>query len=487
MNKRIVISTTGYILLAEAGLMLLPALVALYYRDNSFGFLLLSAGICALFGMILRLFKPVNTAIYAREGFVIVSLSWLLMSAFGALPFYLSGAIPNYIDAFFETVSGFTTTGATILMQVEPLGPGLLFWRSFTHWIGGMGVLVFVLLILPLGGERSIHLMRAEVPGPIAGKLVPRMRNTAKILYFMYFGLTLLETLLLVLGGMSLYDSLIAAFSTAGTGGYLNYSDNIAHFNSPYIEYVIGIFMLLFGVNFNLYYLILIKKAKQVFKNEEFRAYFCIVAISVILITVNIFNTCGSFSESFRLAFFHTASIITTTGFISADYMQWPLFSQVLLLTLMFIGACAGSTGGGMKVSRILLLFRSCRQGISRMLHPNAVTTVHMDKKPVDVSVLRDVSVYLVCYLLIFCASFLALSLDSFSIETSFSSVASCMNNVGPCMGEIGAVGNYSGYNWFSKLVLSMDMFFGRLEIFPLLILFSPSVWNPNYKTWRRR
>lgn len=478
MNKRMVLHTTGYILLAEAVLMLIPTAVSMYYGEETVLAFLLSAGICAIFALILQAFKPRSTAIYAKEGFVIVSLSWLLMSAFGALPFVISGGIPNYIDAFFETVSGFTTTGATILPEVEVLGQGLLFWRSFTHWIGGMGVLVFVLVILPLGGERSIHLMRAEVPGPTAGKLVPKMRNTAKILYLMYIGLTLLEILLLLAGGMGLYDSFITAFGTAGTGGFLNYTDSVAHFGNPYFEYVISVFMLLFGVNFNLYYLILIKKGREVFKNNEFRAYILIIVFSVAAVTLNLRANYESYSEAFRYALFQVSSIMTTTGYVTADFNLWPQFSRALLVLLMFIGACAGSTGGGMKVSRVVIYLRICKQGIARMLHPRAVTTVHMDRKPLEASVLRDTSVYLISYVMIAALSVLLLSLDGLSYETNFSAMAACLNNVGPGLDLVGATGNYSGFTVLSKLVLSMDMLFGRLEIFPMLILFSPSVWK---------
>lgn len=486
MNKRVVFNTTGYILLAEAALLLLPALVAGIYGESTVSSFLISAGVCGLGGLGLRFFKPESTAIYAKEGFVIVALSWLLMSVFGALPFVISGYIPNYIDALFETVSGFSTTGATILSDVEALGKGLLFWRSLTHWIGGMGVLVFVLVVLPLGGERSMHIMRAEVPGPTAGKLVPKMRNTAKLLYLMYFGLTILEIVFLLAGGMGFYDSVIAAFGTAGTGGFLNYSASIAHFNSPYFEYVIGIFMLLFGVNFNLYYLILIRKGREIFKNEELRVYLAIVAVCVAAITVNIRNVYDSLEAAFRYAFFQVAAVITTTGYITADYGVWPQFSRTLLLTIMFIGACAGSTGGGMKISRIMLLLKSCKQGISRMLHPKAVTTVQLEKKPVEASVVRDASVYLICFALICVISILLLSADRFDFETDFSVVVSCMNNVGPAMGSIGATGSYGDFSALSKLVLSMDMLFGRLEIFPMLILFSPSVWK-THSVGRRR
>lgn len=488
MNKRAVFHTTGYIMLAEAALMLLPTLVAWGYGEHSALSLLISAGICGVAGLILlAAFRTKRTAIYAKEGFVIVALSWLLMSLFGALPFFISGRIPSYIDAFFETVSGFTTTGATILNDVESLGRGLLFWRSLTHWIGGMGVLVFLLVVLPLGGDRSIHIMRAEVPGPTAGKLVPKMRNTAKILYLMYFGLTILEIIMLLCGGMNLYDSIITSFGTAGTGGFSNYTDSIAHFNSPFLEYVIGVFMLLFGINFNLYYLILIKKGREVLKSEELRVYLAIVLVSVAAITVNTLNIYSNLSEAFRYAFFQVSSIITTTGFITSDYGVWPQLSKTILIVLMIVGACAGSTGGGIKVSRVMLLLRNCKQGISQMLHPKAVTTVQLDGKPVDRSVLQSAGVYFICYALICVISIMALSFDASDFETDFSVVISCLNNVGPAMGIIGATNSYFDFTVFSKLVLSMDMLFGRLEIFPMLILFSPTVWKINASGRRSR
>ena len=488
MNKRAVFHTTGYIMLAEAALMLLPTLVAWGYGERTALSLLISAAICGVAGLILlAASKTKSTAIYAKEGFVIVALSWVLMSLFGALPFFISGRIPSYMDAFFETVSGFSTTGATILNDVESLGKGLLFWRSLTHWIGGMGVLVFLLVVLPLGGDRSIHIMRAEVPGPTAGKLVPKMRNTAQILYLMYFGLTILEMIMLLCGGMGLYDSVITAFSTAGTGGFSNYSDSIAHFNSPYFDYVIGVFMLLFGVNFNLYYLILIKKGRSVLRNEELRVYLVIILVSVAAITVNTLNIYNSISEAFRYAFFQVSSIITTTGFITADYGIWPQLSKTIIIALMIVGACAGSTGGGMKVSRVMLLLKSCKQGISQMLHPKAVTTVQLDGKPVDRTVLQSAEVYLICYALICAISMLALSFDATDFETDFTVVISCLNNVGPAMGSIGATNSYFDFSIFSKLVLSMDMLFGRLEIFPMLILFSPAVWKINTPVRRSR
>lgn len=482
MNKRMVCRTTGYILMMEAALMLLPAIVASLYDGRDLGALLLSAAITGVAGFCMRAVKPRTKSIYAREGFAIVALSWILMSVFGSLPFIISGAIPNVVDALFETVSGFSTTGATILNRVELLSHGLLFWRSFTHWIGGMGVLVFVLVILPLGGERNIHLVRAEVPGPTKGKLVPKMRNTAKILYAIYCGMTLLEVILLCCGGMSVFDAFIHAFGTAGTGGFSSHTESIAYFNSAYIDTVIGVFMLLFGVNFNLYYLLLIKQGRQAFKNEELKYYFAIVAVAVLAISLNLIGNYPSYLEALRHSFFQVSSIMTTTGYVTADFNVWPQFARALLVLLMFIGACASSTGGGMKVSRCMLLYRMGKRGIKHMIHPRSVATVHMDDRPVDEGVLRDACVYLVFYLGIAGISVVLLSFDNLSFETNFSAMAACINNVGPGLDIVGATGNYAGFSVLSKIILSFDMLVGRLEIFPILILFAPSIWKRNAK-----
>ena len=473
-----VLHTTGSILILEAALLLLPAVVGVIYSDPTTGAILISAGITAAAGLLLYAVRPQTKTIYAREGFIIVALSWILLSCCGALPFLISGRIPRFVDAFFETVSGFTTTGATILRVVEPLGYALLFWRSFTHWVGGMGVLVFCLVIVPMGGTRSIHIMRAEVPGPTKNKLVPKLRSTARILYGIYFGMTAIEVILLCAGGMPLYDSLINSFGSAGTGGFSCKTLSIAAYNSPYAEMVISVFMLMFGVNFNLYYLILIKRGREAFKSEELRTYLAIVAFSVITIALNIRGEYADYVQAFRFSFFQVSSIITTTGFSTTDFNLWPQYSRMLLVLLMFIGACASSTGGGIKVSRILLLSRMAKQGLRRMVHPHAVTIVQMDGKSVDSAVLYSSSVYLVLYVIIAAASTLILSADNFSFETNFSAMAACFNNVGPGLDIVGAAGNYGDFSPISKLVLSFDMLAGRLEIFPLLILFSPDAWK---------
>lgn len=478
MNRRFVFRTIGLILMVEAGLMALSIIVGLIYHDQYTISLVIAAAITFCVGFLLHLIKASDTAVYARDGFAIVALSWVIMSIFGGLPFIISGTIPSFVDAFFETVSGFTTTGATILNEVEPLGYALLFWRSFTHWIGGMGVLVFVLVIVPLGGQRSIHIVRAEVPGPTSDKLVPRMSSTARILYAIYSVMTILEVIILFAGGMPLYDCFINAFGTAGTGGFSCHTESIAVYNSAYADTVIGVFMLLFGINFNLYYLLLIKNFKSVFKNEELRCYLGVIAFAVITIAINISSAYGGFFEALRYSFFQVSSIITTTGFSTANFDLWPQYSRAMLVLLMFIGACASSTGGGIKVSRVLLLAKSAGRGIRRLFRPRSIETVHMDGKPISEEVINNSAIYFVCYAMIAAASFIILSIDNFSFETNFSAMAACFNNVGPGLDVVGPVSSYQTYSNLSKLVLSFDMLTGRLEIIPILILFMPTLWK---------
>ncbi|MGI5979317.1 MAG: TrkH family potassium uptake protein [Oscillospiraceae bacterium] len=480
MNKRIVFHTVGLILMIESGLLLLPCLVALIYSDPNGKALFLSAVITFAAGLCLRAIRTPDSTVYAREGFAIVAFSWILMSVFGTLPFLLSGAIPNFLDAFFETVSGFTTTGSTVLTEVEPLGYALLFWRSFTHWVGGMGVLVLVLVVLPLGGQHNIHIVRAEVPGPTSDKLVPKMRSSARILYEIYFVMTLLEIILLRCGGMPLFDCFINAFGSAGTGGFSNHTASVGYYRDLYSEMVIGVFMLLFGVNFNLYYLLLIHHVKEVFRSEELRTYLGIVVFAVLTIGWNIRADYGSYVEALRYSFFQVSAIITTTGFTTANFDLWPQYSRMLLLLLMFIGACASSTGGGIKVSRIILLFRTAHRGVRQSLRPRTVATVHMDGRPVEENVLTACCNYLLCYVFIAAASLLLISLDNFSFDTNFASMVSCLNNIGPGLDATGPVGSFGGYSPFSKLVLCFDMLAGRLEIIPMLAIFAPSVWKNN-------
>jgi len=474
----------GRILLTEAVLLLLPLLVALLYGEGTAPFLLTIA-LLAVVGSVLGLRKPQREAIYARDGFAVVALAWIAMSAFGALPFVFSGDIPNYIDAFFETVSGFTTTGASILTEIEPLRKSVLFWRSFTHWVGGMGVLVFVMAILPMSDGHGMHLLRAEVPGPTVGKLVSRMSDTAKILYGIYLAITIIEIILLLLGGMPLYDACVHSFGTAGTGGFSNRNLSVGAYNNAYFDVVIGVFMLLFGVNFNLYYFLLIRRFKDVFSSEELRAYFGIVAAAVIVITIDISHMYGSVLESLRYAFFQVASIITTTGYSTVDFNLWPTFSKGILVALMFVGACAGSTGGGIKVARIVMLVKASFSDMKKMLHPNAVTVVRFEGKPVPEKSLRGTHVFLAVYILIFAVSTLLLSLEGFDLTTTFTAVAACINNIGPGLEMVGPMGNFSEFSALSKLLLSFNMLVGRLEIFPMLLLFAPSIWKRGHKTPR--
>ena len=469
----------GRILLTEAALLMLPMAVAAACGEAVLPFLI-PALLLAVIGLALGLKAPKRSSLYARDGFAVVALAWVLMSAFGAMPFVISGDIPHFVDAFFETVSGFTTTGASILTEIEPLGRGVLFWRSFTHWVGGMGVLVFVMAILPMsaGDGHGMHLMRAEVPGPSVGKLVSRMGDTAKILYGIYLAMTVIEIVLLLLGGMPLFDACIHAFGTAGTGGFSSRNISVGAYDSAYFDVVIGVFMLLFGVNFNLYYFLLIKRFRDVFRSEELRAYLLIVGAAVAAIAADIVHIYGTVGRSLRYAFFQVASIITTTGFATADFNAWPEFSRAILVILMFVGACAGSTGGGVKVARVVILCKTSLGDMRKMLHPNAVTTVRFEGKPLTDRTIRSVHLFLTVYILIFTVSVLLLSLDRFDLTTTFTAVAACINNIGPGLEVVGPMGNYAQFSPAAKLLLSFDMLVGRLEIFPMLLLFAPSIWK---------
>lgn len=473
-----VIYLVGTVIKLEAALMLLPAIVSLIYKEQSVIYFAYSIIIALVSGFAMTLIsKPGNKVIYAREGFVIVALAWLSLSAVGALPFFLSGEIPNYLDAFFETVSGFTTTGASILPNVEALSHGMLFWRSFTHWVGGMGVLVFMMAIVPSLSDRSIHILRAEVPGPVVGKLVPRIKQTTRILYIIYIVMTVIETLLLIAGKMPVFDSIVHAFGTAGTGGFGVKSDSIASY-SPYLQWVITVFMFLFGVNFNLYYLMLIKKFRSVLKSTELWFYCGFVLISTVTIALNIKNSYPEISEALRHAAFQVSSIITTTGYATADFDTWPVFSKSIILVLMFVGACAGSTGGGIKVSRIVLLLKSIKRELTGMLHPRSVGVIRFEGKKVDERTANSVSSYLAIYACFFLVIFLIVSMcESFNLETIISSVASCFNNIGPAFGAAGPTLNYAEFSPLSKIVLSVAMLLGRLEIYPIILTLSPSTW----------
>ena len=480
MNIKMITYLLGRMLGVEALVLLIPAAVAGIYRESVYPFLITGVILMAL-AMLLGRKKPENTTIYGKEGFVIIACAWILWSVFGAIPFCISGEIPFYIDAIFETISGFTTTGSTILTDIASMSKGMNFWRCLTHWIGGMGVLVFVMVIVSLEEKNSMHLMRAEVPGPETDKLVPRARESARILYGMYLLLTIIEVLLLRVGGMNWYDSIVHSFSTAGTGGFSNRNNSIAYYDSAYIDGVITTFMILFGINFNMYYFLLLRKVKVVFKNEEVRAYLGVIVAATAAITINILHIYETPLKAFRYAVFQVSAIITTTGFATADFNLWPEFSKAILLMLMVIGACAGSTGGGMKVSRILILLKSVKQELKRMLHPKSVSIVKVNGKKVGNSTVHNVYIYFIAYIVIFIVSVLFISIDNFDFATSFSGVLTTINNVGPGIAAVGPVENFAAFSPLSKIVFCLDMLIGRLEIFPFLVLFSPDLWRKKF------
>lgn len=481
MNYRMVIYILGRMLGIEALILQIPTMVSLVYGENCAQDFMMTGAVLLILFLILGRKVPENTNIYGKDGFVIVAFAWILWSFFGAIPFCTAGAIPNFVDAFFETVSGFTTTGSTILTDIEVLPKGILFWRSLTHWIGGMGVLVFVMMLTSLNEKQSMHLMRAEVPGPEADKLLPKAKNNARLLYAMYLTLTVLEIILLLAGGMNLYDSITHSFSTAGTGGFSNRNASIGFYDSAYIDGVITVFMILFGVNFNMYFLLLIKEVKSVWKNEEVRAYFIIIAGAIAAITINTYSVYESIGKAFRYSTFQVASIITTTGFVTADFNLWPEFSKTIILTIMVIGACAGSTGGGMKVSRFLILLKSIKKEMKQLLHPKAVSVTRINGKKVGADTLRGVYIYFFAYILILVVSVLIVSLNNFDFSTTFSSVLTTLNNVGPGISLVGPVENFAKFSGLSKLVFCFDMLAGRLEIFPILMIMSPSLWRRRF------
>ncbi|MDY4938072.1 MAG: TrkH family potassium uptake protein [Oscillospiraceae bacterium] len=482
MNVKSISRTVGLILLITGIFQVFPLLIAVIdHEPRNILAYIESLCLILLVGSALLLFsRGGNRMFSAQEGFAATGLSWIFMSAFGALPFFLSGQIPSYVDAFFEMVSGFTTTGASILTDVEALSRCNLFWRSFSHWLGGMGVLVFLLAVVPgarKNGGTGIYLMRAESPGPSVDKLTPHLRQTAMILYGIYILLTALCIVCLLLGGMPVFDSFCIAFGTAGTGGFTIKNSSMGGY-SCFLQTVVTVFMFLFGVNFSLYYMLLLRKFKAVFKNEELRLYFGIAASSIVLIAINISRMYNTVYESVHHAAFQVVSIMTTTGYGTVDFEQWPAFSKAILLSLMFIGASAGSTGGGLKVSRVLLLMKSIRRTIRKALHPRRVQPVYMDGRAVSEEVCDNVNAYLAIYCVILVLSFAIISVDGFSIGTNFSAVASCFNNIGPGFELVGATQNFSIYSDLSKIILSLDMLLGRLEIFPLLLLLSPDTWS---------
>ena len=477
MNFKTITHLIGRILLTEAGLLLIPLIVSVLYGESTIIFIV-PIVLLGIFGGVGIKFVPIHPKLFAKDGLVVVALAWILMSGFGAIPFVLSGHSISFVDAFFETVSGFTTTGASILSDIEALPNGLLFWRSFTHWIGGMGVLVLVMAIIPSNHEHGMHLLRAEVPGPIVGKLVSRIKDTAKILYCIYFAITVIEIILLLLGGMSLFDSCIHAFGTAGTGGFSNKGLSVGAYDNVYFDVVISIFMLLFGINFNLYYFLLIRKAKEVFTSQELWCYLGIVFVSVIIIAINISHLYENFAQSLRYSLFQVSSIITTTGFATADFNLWPGLSKIILVSLMFIGACAGSTGGGIKVSRVLILAKAAIADMKQIIHPKSISIVRLDGKIISSKTVRSVHLFLSVYIFILVISTMILALDAKDIVSTFTAVVACFNNIGPGLEVVGPMGNFSSFSNFSKLILSFDMLAGRLEIFPILLMFSPSLWR---------
>lgn len=477
MNSSMIRYILGNVLKIEGLLLLLPVIVAGIYREQEGFYYFGVALICLLLGFLIALKKPENQVFYLKEGCIATALSWILLSCFGCLPFYFSGEIPSFTDALFETISGFTTTGASILSDVEALSHCALFWRSFTHWIGGMGVLVFLLAVVPLSGGSNINLMRAESPGPSVGKLVPKIRYTARILYIIYFAMTILQTILLVAGKMPLFDALTTSFGTAGTGGFGIKNDSFMSY-SPYLQWVVTIFMILFGVNFNAYYLILFGKVKKALAMEEVRAYFGIIFVATGIIFYNILDTSKGIFDALTHAAFQVGSIITTTGFSSTDFDLWPQTSHTILVLLMFIGACAGSTGGGIKVSRFIVLVKTIFKELNSYIHPKSIKKIKIEGKPVEHDVVRSINVYFITFMILFSASVFAISFDGKDLITNFTAVAATINNIGPGLALVGPTKNFGHFSAFSKYVLMFDMLAGRLELFPLLILFHPAAWK---------
>lgn len=478
MNKKLVFNVISKLLISIAPMLILPMVVSIIYKETSFW----AFGVTALFSLIIGILmkaitKNYNKVLYAKEGFVIVSLAWVTVSFIGALPFYISGEIPSFVDAFFETVSGYTTTGASILADVEALSKGMLFWRSFTHWIGGMGVLVFMVAFLSNISDRSIHILKAEMPGPIVGKLAPRSKDTSKVLYLIYIFLTLLQIGLLWIGDMNLFESIVHTFGTAGTGGFGIKVDSLVSY-SAYSQWIITIFMFVFGINFNVFYLLTLRKIKSAFKSSELGIYALIVVISVCIITIDIGSLYDTFSETVRIASLQVVSISTTTGFASVDFNLWPTTSKTILLILMFIGACAGSTAGGLKISRVIIIFKMISKEIRKMIHPRSVSTVKFEGKEVDDRTQRGVTTYFALYFVCILAIFLFISFEPFDIETTLTAVISCFNNIGPGLSAVGPMGSYADFSEVSKILLSVAMLLGRLEIFPLLITLIPSTWK---------
>ncbi len=480
MRGSIIRRIIGYVLILEAALMMLPCIVALIYQESEgFSYLIVSAAALVIGGL-LAVKEPTNTVFYLKEGCVATALSWIMLSIFGAVPFVLTGEIPNFIDALFETVSGFTTTGASILTDVESLSKTSLMWRSFTHWIGGMGILVFILAVVPLGGGSTFNLMKAESPGPTVGKIVPKIKKTAGILYTIYFCMTVLEIVLLIIAKMPVFDAVTTSFGTAGTGGFGIKNDSIGGYSTA-IQWIVTVFMIAFGLNFNAYYLILFRKFKKALSMEEVRWYFIVIFAAVIMIFTNTVRIYDTAFEAITKSAFQVASIITTTGFSTADFNTWSSMSKTVLVFLMFIGACAGSTGGGIKVSRFVVAVKAVIKELYSYIHPKSVSKVKLDGKPVDHDVIRATNVYFITFIVLFAGSVFCLSFEGYDLTTNFTAVAATINNIGPGMELVGPTQNFSIYGGFSKIVLIFDMIAGRLELFPILILFNPTLWKETF------
>ncbi len=480
MNIKMVGYLLTRILGVEAVLMILPIITGLIYGETEAVYFLVPMALLAVI-FLLGLRKPKNDEIYGREGMVIVALSWILWAVFGAIPFTLSGCIPSYVDALFEMTSGFTTTGSTILTDIEAMPMCMLFWRSFSHWIGGMGVLMFVMMLTTLDRRRSMYIARAEMPGPEKDKLTPKMSENARLMYGMYFALTAIEVVLLLFGGMDLFDALVHSFGTAGTGGFSSHSASIGYFNSAYIDGVITVFMILFGINFGLYFLLMHHEWREVLKNEELRTYLLIICVAVVIVVMFIRDDYDSVFEAFRYASFQVAAIITTTGYGTADFGLWPMTLQVIILCLMIMGACASSTGGGIKVSRVLLIGKSINQGIKQMTHPKSVSIIRVNGRKVSDETLNNLKVYVFAWLAICLGSVLIVSLDNMDFTTTFTAVITTMSNTGPGLGGVGPSGNFAMFSPLSKLVMCFDMLVGRLEIFPFLMLFNVGLWREEF------
>ncbi len=478
MNYRLVSNILGKVMLLEAALMIPSLIVSIIYGEKSASAFLITIIILTVIGVLVSFIKTQKTKLFARDGFMIVSLSWIILAFFGALPFYISGAIPSFVDCIFETMSGFTTTGSSILTDVEALSQGMLFWRSFTHWFGGMGVLVFFLTLIPSMNGRTQHILRAESPGPSPGKLVPKIKETSMILYGIYFVLTLICIICLLLAGMPLFDAIVHTFGTAGTGGFGIKNSSIAYYNSPSIYIILSLFMVFFGVNFTAYFYLLKRNITDLKKNSEIKLFLFVVMISTIFITINLSGFYGSLWESFYQAFFQVTSIVSTTGYATADYNQWPAFSKMLLMCLMFAGSCAGSTAGGIKQIRILIMIKMIRRNIKKLVHPRSVVPIKADGKLVEEEQVFGIMTFFVSYFLILIGGTVLISLDNSDFETNFTAVLTTISNVGPGFGKVGPTGNFAFYSDWSKLILSFCMLIGRLEIFPVLMLLHPSSWK---------